>query len=557
MFNKEKGLSSLIKSKLINREIFNNKNINGSMLDQFKTPELLYLKDKTYWKDSLSSMFDGTFYVVSNPDLEGLDYAPILHYLNHGYLEGRNPSIFIDINYIVRQLKERNHIGSHLSTNEILSCYSGIEELLRKEKVNPNALFDTTYFCSAQNVDLKNELPIDYYFRNNGFHPITHEPLEISSIFSFKEYLKFNQDIIEAGVNPLGHLLVFGLSEKRLSRGRTVLSDKFLQATSDLYNRPELKDEKVFLLESSFTNQVGGEGWNCIPKIKSLSHVKDGAEKVFIGIVIYKNSEQELTRLQRTIDRESSSFPNIQITVKYLVNDCENLSKYEQFLPAGSVFSVKENVGFGKGHNILMELAFKISNFYVGLNPDGYLIKGCINSLVNFNDYYKGNALVEAYSAPIEHPKWHDPVLLDTKWVSGAAFGISKQIWEHVGGFDEGIHLYCEDVDISWRVKKAGYLLKVCPVAKFFHDVTPRFIEELNEEEEKKRRKNMLLGAYYLCEKWSGLDKAEELASSLLNEGLINSRTELPRPAIKFSAEFSKEVVDFNHDLRFSPSKFW
>ena len=99
----------------------------------------------------------------------------------------------------------------------------------------------------------------------------------------------------------------------------------------------------------------------------------------------------------------------------------------------------------------------------------------CLANLLRLSRAVSDAALIEADAFPVGHPKWFDPISLDTAWVSGAAFLIPAGLFERVGGFDERFHMYCEDVDLSWRVRAAGAQTLVCPTAHFFDDVVPRF----------------------------------------------------------------------------------
>ena len=45
-------------------------------------------------------------------------------------------------------------------------------------------------------------------------------------------------------------------------------------------------------------------------------------------------------------------------------------------------------------------------------------------------------------------------------WVLGAALMVRRRDFECLGGFDERFFLYCEDVDLCWRYRQAGFLVE-------------------------------------------------------------------------------------------------
>ena len=62
----------------------------------------------------------------------------------------------------------------------------------------------------------------------------------------------------------------------------------------------------------------------------------------------------------------------------------------------------------------------------------------------------------------------HD-VPADVDWVSGSCFLIRRTTWDSIGGFDEGYFMYGEDVDICWRVRRAGWEVAFEPSAGVVH----------------------------------------------------------------------------------------
>jgi N-acetylglucosaminyl-diphospho-decaprenol L-rhamnosyltransferase len=56
-------------------------------------------------------------------------------------------------------------------------------------------------------------------------------------------------------------------------------------------------------------------------------------------------------------------------------------------------------------------------------------------------------------------------------WLSGACLAVHRDLWQLVGGFDPDYFLYWEDVDLSYRVTRAGGRLLVRPDLLAVHDV--------------------------------------------------------------------------------------
>jgi GT2 family glycosyltransferase len=52
---------------------------------------------------------------------------------------------------------------------------------------------------------------------------------------------------------------------------------------------------------------------------------------------------------------------------------------------------------------------------------------------------------------------------------SGGAMLIRKKLFEQLGGFDETYFMYFEDVDLSWRLKMAGYKITPAPTSLVYH----------------------------------------------------------------------------------------
>ncbi len=54
-------------------------------------------------------------------------------------------------------------------------------------------------------------------------------------------------------------------------------------------------------------------------------------------------------------------------------------------------------------------------------------------------------------------------------WVSGACFLVRKNVLQKVGGFNEEIFMYGEEVELMYRIRAKGYLIKYLPLISVIH----------------------------------------------------------------------------------------
>jgi GT2 family glycosyltransferase len=127
-----------------------------------------------------------------------------------------------------------------------------------------------------------------------------------------------------------------------------------------------------------------------------------------------------------------------------------------------------ENVGFGRGHNA--NAARGPAPFLLVVNPDCILEPGALATLLEAAHADEARAAAwEMRQVPYEHPKAYDPITLATPWASGAATLFRRSAFDAAGGFDRAIFLYGEDVDLSWRLRAQGHVLRYVPRAAVVH----------------------------------------------------------------------------------------
>lgn len=133
-----------------------------------------------------------------------------------------------------------------------------------------------------------------------------------------------------------------------------------------------------------------------------------------------------------------------------------------RYLPFGA------NLGHGGGQNRLAEGAGE--DLLLVVNPDAVAEPLLVAELVRrFLD--PGIAVVEARQVPVEHPKEYDPGSGTTPWASMACAALRMAAVREVGLFDaESFFLHGDDVDLSWRMRLAGWQVVHQPTARVFHD---------------------------------------------------------------------------------------
>lgn len=165
------------------------------------------------------------------------------------------------------------------------------------------------------------------------------------------------------------------------------------------------------------------------------------------------------------------------------------------------VISLKENRGLGFGNNRGVEGAR--NKFLFFLNNDTYLtedtpsalaavlegnnnIGACGPKLLNTDASYqlsfgldpsiKNESTVRRMQQRVRN---RDTIYVsglerrfgnkDVDWLTGAALMVRKDVFDMVGGFDEGFFLYFEDADICRRIRDQGYAVRYATTTALVH----------------------------------------------------------------------------------------
>ncbi len=180
-----------------------------------------------------------------------------------------------------------------------------------------------------------------------------------------------------------------------------------------------------------------------------------------------------------------------------------SIEALERADPDVTVVQTGANLGYGRGAN--RGAAFTDTELLLVLNPDTVVQPGMIKVLVEALDHNPRLGIVgprienpdgSLYPSAREFPRLIDSVghgflgmvaprnrftrryrMLDwdhaayavVDWVSGSCMLVRRRAWDAIGGFDEDYFMYAEDVDLCWRVGRAGWQVAYEPAAVIMH----------------------------------------------------------------------------------------
>ena len=210
-------------------------------------------------------------------------------------------------------------------------------------------------------------------------------------------------------------------------------------------------------------------------------------DELTISIVLYKQKYNEIKELLTNIESISK---NTHTTIIDNGNDIELKNKILEN-HTNINYSLSNNVGFGKAHNVAFEHAYlKNSSYHLILNPDVYFETGSIEALTNFMNENEDVGLVmpkirypngdiqrlckllptpsdwifrrfSPFRKNVEHRNEKYELrftgynrTMEVPSLSGCFMFVRKSILKEVRGFDERYFMYAEDVDLCRRIGK-------------------------------------------------------------------------------------------------------
>ena len=247
-----------------------------------------------------------------------------------------------------------------------------------------------------------------------------------------------------------------------------------------------------------------------------------------IQTVLYKNSLEPLMRSLKSIQNAIRICRDSDIMlsdVRFCYGDAspnplfddetiKNIQReYENYFSFSYNF-FGFNSGSAKGHNVLGVDCD--TDYMLLMNPDILFCPRFLVEVLRPFDEIENVGIVEGRQTPVEHPKDYDKDTGETSWSSGACTFIKTDLFHKVGGYDsDTFFMYCDDVDLSWRIRLLGKKIIYQPRAMVFH--AKRLSEEGSWQPTDAEAYYSMEAALYMLYKWSDYKQYKKLLKTLSN----------------------------------------
>lgn len=211
-----------------------------------------------------------------------------------------------------------------------------------------------------------------------------------------------------------------------------------------------------------------------------------------IAIVVTYNGESWIRRCLSSLLEDETVILDV-LVIDNCSHDC-TASLVKNEFPSVTLIELNSNLGFGRANNIGLEMALK--NAYdciLLLNQDAWISKGSIGDLARLQQCHREYGIISPVhltgdektmdrlfakyvSPPTCHNLFSDALLgklddlYEAMFINAAAWLISRECLQKVGGFDPIFPHYGEDRDYTHRVRHHGYKIGVTPTGFICHD---------------------------------------------------------------------------------------
>ena len=195
----------------------------------------------------------------------------------------------------------------------------------------------------------------------------------------------------------------------------------------------------------------------------------------------------------------ASDYDNLSIIVADNASTDDSVSFLQNNFPSVKLIHNPANEGFAKGYNTALKSVS--ADYYILLNSDVEVTTNWINPIISFMESEKmiaacqpkilsyneknkfeyagaSGGWIDKFGYPFNRGRVFDfcetdkgqyDNIAEIFWATGAAFFVRSKIFHQLNGFDESFFAHQEEIDLCWRMKRAGYKIFVVPSSVVYH----------------------------------------------------------------------------------------
>ncbi len=195
----------------------------------------------------------------------------------------------------------------------------------------------------------------------------------------------------------------------------------------------------------------------------------------------------------------SSQYENLSVIIADNASTDDSIAFLRKNFPEARLLSSDTNEGFSKGYNSALKRV--VADYYVLLNSDVEVSEGWIMPVISLMESDKKIAACQPKILSFEKKDqfeyagaaggWIDSLgypftrgrifetcekdigqYNDTReifWATGACLFVRGSVFHEMNGFDEYFFAHQEEIDLCWRMQRAGYAIYAVPASRVYH----------------------------------------------------------------------------------------
>jgi GT2 family glycosyltransferase len=219
------------------------------------------------------------------------------------------------------------------------------------------------------------------------------------------------------------------------------------------------------------------------------------SRKVAVVILNWNGKKLMEQFLQQVIDYS----PQAEIIVADNASTDDSVDFLKTNFPDVRIIQLPVNYGFAGGYNKALEQVN--ADYYMLLNSDVQVTEGWLVPLTEFLDRHPETAAcqpkIKSYSDKhlfehagaaggfidflgypfcrgrifnqLEEDRHQYDSVTEVFWATGACMLIRSEVFRKLHGFDERFFAHMEEIDLCWRIQRAGYKIHCIPSSVVFH----------------------------------------------------------------------------------------